>query len=629
MKAILTATRTRRRGDKRTARAGGRRRKVLAFEQLESRDLLATNIVIAAGAGLAGNADALAAFERAAQAWEAHLNDNITVTIDADLANLGSPSIIGQTGSVQLQAGYNTIRDQLVADAADEADDAIVASLPTAATALFALPAGFSLNGSVVGTKASLKAAGFTGLDAQFGASDAQMTFNSQFQFDFDRSDGVSPNMMDFETVATHEIGHALGFVSQVDTVDYYSYYHYPAAVAPSTLDLFRFENNSANDPNDATSFATAARSLVPGVDAITDDVTGAGAAAAENRMSTGYYTGDGRQASHFKDNLSIGVMDPTLAYGEVVPISDADLRALDLIGYEVSFGPVQNIAPVANDDAATIGKKSGAAEGNVLDNDTDANGDPLTATLVEGPDDGQLTFGADGSFTYTPGASFSGTDTFTYYASDNHGDDSNIATVTISSKGGGGGGGGGTKGGGGGGKGGGSTKGGGRATKLESLTVGFSAAPLAALDSSFSIHQLPAGMDGALDMNRAGEATAFAQALSDAGASGAGASADGSAVDGPVTSPGFDRLFGLFGAGSELDGGSIDTDLAIEHLDRAWSRTASVADEAVPAPETAPQRRDADLVDRVMAELGDASSLDLPAELSQLLPGDDLLTEV
>ena len=249
-----------------------RRREVRNFEQLESRELLAFDIVISAGAGLAANADALGAFERAAQAWEAHIDDDITITIDADLANLGNPNVIGQTGSVLLQAGYDTIRNQMVVDAADEADDAIVASLPTAASATFLLPTGFGLSGLAIGSKAALKAAGFTGLDQQFGVSDAEITFNSQFQFDYDNSDGVTANTMDLETVAIHEIGHAVGFISEVDSVDYISAFGSPTSIAPAMLDLFRFENNTANDPSDAISFTSAARSLVPGTDGITED---------------------------------------------------------------------------------------------------------------------------------------------------------------------------------------------------------------------------------------------------------------------------------------------------------------------------------------------------------------------
>jgi alpha-tubulin suppressor-like RCC1 family protein/uncharacterized protein YkwD/plastocyanin/thiol-disulfide isomerase/thioredoxin/uncharacterized membrane protein YphA (DoxX/SURF4 family) len=66
-----------------------------------------------------------------------------------------------------------------------------------------------------------------------------------------------------------------------------------------------------------------------------------------------------------------------------------------------------------------------------VLTNDADTEGGSLTAALVSGPSNGTLSLNANGSFTYTPNAGFSGTDTFTYKASDGA-TDSSPATVTI-----------------------------------------------------------------------------------------------------------------------------------------------------------------------------------------------------
>jgi VCBS repeat-containing protein len=68
---------------------------------------------------------------------------------------------------------------------------------------------------------------------------------------------------------------------------------------------------------------------------------------------------------------------------------------------------------------------------GGVLANDTDPEGQVLTAILVTGPSHGTLTLNADGTFTYTPAPNFNGTDTFTYMANDGS-LDSNVATVTI-----------------------------------------------------------------------------------------------------------------------------------------------------------------------------------------------------
>jgi hypothetical protein len=66
-----------------------------------------------------------------------------------------------------------------------------------------------------------------------------------------------------------------------------------------------------------------------------------------------------------------------------------------------------------------------------VLANDSDADGDPLTAVLVASPAHGAVVLGADGGFSYTPAAGYSGADSFTYRASDGEAD-SNVATVTL-----------------------------------------------------------------------------------------------------------------------------------------------------------------------------------------------------
>jgi len=66
-----------------------------------------------------------------------------------------------------------------------------------------------------------------------------------------------------------------------------------------------------------------------------------------------------------------------------------------------------------------------------LLANDTDPDGDPLTAILVSGPSHGQVTLAASGAFVYTPDTTFSGSDSFSYKVNDGN-DDSGPATVTI-----------------------------------------------------------------------------------------------------------------------------------------------------------------------------------------------------
>jgi VCBS repeat-containing protein len=91
------------------------------------------------------------------------------------------------------------------------------------------------------------------------------------------------------------------------------------------------------------------------------------------------------------------------------------------------------NQPPQAIDDQQTTLEDTPltlAAPG-VLANDTDLDGEPLTATLLDAPANGTLTLQIDGGFSYTPTPNFNGTDIFTYQASD--GTDVSTATVTIS----------------------------------------------------------------------------------------------------------------------------------------------------------------------------------------------------
>jgi hypothetical protein len=92
------------------------------------------------------------------------------------------------------------------------------------------------------------------------------------------------------------------------------------------------------------------------------------------------------------------------------------------------------NDALVSIDDEFTVDQlkvlKVGAADG-VLINDPDVEADELQAILVDGPQNGQLVLNSDGALTYTPNATFSGQDTFTYRSFDGT-ENAAIATVRI-----------------------------------------------------------------------------------------------------------------------------------------------------------------------------------------------------
>jgi RHS repeat-associated protein len=112
----------------------------------------------------------------------------------------------------------------------------------------------------------------------------------------------------------------------------------------------------------------------------------------------------------------------------------NADFNGLDSFAYMANDGTTDsnvatvqitvnavNDAPVAANDSYTVdedGTLNVSAAG-ALANDTDADGDPLTASLVTNVSNGTLSLNSDGSFTYTPNSDYNGTDTFTYEASD------------------------------------------------------------------------------------------------------------------------------------------------------------------------------------------------------------------
>ena len=93
----------------------------------------------------------------------------------------------------------------------------------------------------------------------------------------------------------------------------------------------------------------------------------------------------------------------------------------------------VDNVAPTANNNAYNTNEDNVLTVNapGVLGNDTDPGNNPLTAVLVSSTRNGTLQLRGDGSFVYTPNANFSGTDTFTYRASDGQAE-SGLATVTI-----------------------------------------------------------------------------------------------------------------------------------------------------------------------------------------------------
>lgn len=96
--------------------------------------------------------------------------------------------------------------------------------------------------------------------------------------------------------------------------------------------------------------------------------------------------------------------------------------------------GVVANATPVAGWDSLSTPANTSISvtPEQLLANDFDADSDPLTITVTQEPDTGELNLHPDGSFTYIPPQGFTGQVTFFYTATDDHGNESVEAQGTI-----------------------------------------------------------------------------------------------------------------------------------------------------------------------------------------------------
>ena len=266
------------------------------------------------------------AFGQATDRWSALLRDNVTVKITVGWdATLGK-GVLGQAQFYVGVGGFDVVRGLVIsgAEAGDAREAALLPNLPTAAQFNNVhLPPNFSFAGTGYLTWPNYKALG--GPD---NGTDGTITFSSTFAWDYDPSNGITGGTYDLVGVATHEIGHFLGFSSGIDSIDYYMSKGWTDNdVWVSVLDLFRFDTTELGA---GFNFTTTARDLTPG--GSQSFYYGDGSVL----MSTGAYNGDGRQGSHWKDSLGLGILDPTAAAGELLAIGQNDLIALDLIGWDV-----------------------------------------------------------------------------------------------------------------------------------------------------------------------------------------------------------------------------------------------------------------------------------------------------
>jgi hypothetical protein len=301
-------------------------------------------------------------FEMAGRIWSNYLTDDVTVNIHVEMADGMPENVIGGalTGW-QAREKYEDFVDSLYDDRTSTDDY-------TATNNLAMKHDGKKFNALVYGsnnlsigtqvkdlekiniTNANAKALGMEGknsssLDGYIALNNLSDTWN----YDFSNPD-VPQDKLDFLSVATHEIGHILGFASGIDDPGWLNAIEEAdsddkgkgkidrkEAEYFSPLDQFRYSNRSANTYNEADS-RKGLPDLSVGDDKYFSIDRGKTSLGAFSTGESELLGGDGNQASHWKDQSnSLGIMSPLLNMGTRQSISTLDIRAFDVIGWDAN----------------------------------------------------------------------------------------------------------------------------------------------------------------------------------------------------------------------------------------------------------------------------------------------------
>lgn len=288
---------------------------------------------------------AINGFTQAGNLWSSLLSDSVTVNI-----NIGFSSLVGNTlgnaTTTKEMVSFSNFRNALKNDATSLNDSTVIANLPNSSSFnLLINLTGDNPNGSADMTRyldndgsannsnlrlstANMKALGLSTTQAL----DASISFNSNYSFDFNRDDGISAGAYDFVGIAAHEIGHALGFLSGVDVLDYNPSILSNNLTYVTPLDLFRFSPDSYQYGKNVIDLTADTREKYFSLDGGTTVLIA-------DAFSTGVNYSDGYQARHWKKDTGIGIMGPTAETGELLTISNNDVLALDAIGWNVPNG--------------------------------------------------------------------------------------------------------------------------------------------------------------------------------------------------------------------------------------------------------------------------------------------------
>lgn len=302
----------------------------------------------------------LSAAVAAGNLWKGYFSDPVTINIELAYAPLNGDAVANASAFVGAFS-YSTVTTALYNDRLTSDDFSVVANLQSGSSAQFLINrTGVSEpslrmdtytgtpdnsndrnNTTVRVYHATAKALGLR--DANDGAIDATLTLSSSmtYNYDYDRSDGITEGQYDAIGIMAHEIGHALGMFSSAETISVSGGLLTESSVTsqPTVADLLRFSAESINPSGpfggvgaNTGVFDISADnrakyfSVDGGLTPITEFAQGSDQGA----------FGDGQQANHWRFSATpAGLMDPTVAPGELLNFTTFDLRFFDAIGFD------------------------------------------------------------------------------------------------------------------------------------------------------------------------------------------------------------------------------------------------------------------------------------------------------
>ena len=282
-------------------------------------------------------------FEMAGQIWSSHLADDVTVRIYVESTDELPEDVVGAAlPGKKKKLDLNNLGKELTNDVSSSDDSSALLNVPSDGNEFSVFVDGRELNKTkdFKFTNANAKALGILNddrnkLDGYILVNDLTGQSSTGWDYDALRSGGAEG--IDFLSVALHEIGHVLGFVSGIDDDGWLEVLTEAereekelkdnAFKFATPLDLFRYsDNDMAAGKIDLSTGGNPYFSLDGGATSLAS-------------FSSGEYTdrgGDGYQASHWKNGSGMGIMNPILQAGERKDVSDLDLKALDVIGWDL-----------------------------------------------------------------------------------------------------------------------------------------------------------------------------------------------------------------------------------------------------------------------------------------------------